>query len=168
MAGRPRRIEDFRILVVEDHQEVRELMAAYLRGLFPNIETAADGEEALARAVQERPDLVLLDIMLPRMDGYEVCRRLRADPKTAGASIVMVTALSRVEDIERAVEAGADDYLTKPINRVELTLRVRSLLRFRRLQLELDETLALMDSLHIEDGRIHPAPSDEQDVKGPH
>ena len=157
MPTQPRRIEDFRILVVEDHPESQELIVAYLRGFFNNIVTAPDGETALTLAAQEPPDLVLLDLMLPRMDGYEVCRRLRGNPATATTAVIVVTALTKVENIERAVEAGADDYLTKPINRAELTLRVRSLLRLRHLRLELDETLALMDQLHIEDGRIWPA-----------
>ena len=162
----PRRIEDFRILIVEDHPQSLELMTAWLSPSFPNIVTALDGEAALDLVARDPPDLILLDIMLPKLDGFEVCRRLKADPATRSIPIVMVTGLSGTENIERAVEAGADDFLTKPVSRAELHLRVRSLLRLRHLQQELRETLEFIDHLQIQDGRIKPGPAeaDEKDT----
>jgi len=159
---RPPHAEAFTILIVEDHPESLELMEAYLRTRYPLIVTATDGEAALAAVAELHPVLILLDIMLPRLDGFEVCRRLKADPATKSISIVMVTGLTGADNIERAVAAGADDFLTKPINGAELRLRVRSLLRLRHLQRELDETLDLMDHLQIEDGAIRPAPPDRE------
>jgi len=84
------------------------------------VHTASDGVEALAQVPRVKPDLILLDIMMPRMSGFEVCRRLKADPKTRDIPILMVTALNELGDIERGVESGTDDFLTKPINKLEL------------------------------------------------
>jgi two-component system, OmpR family, alkaline phosphatase synthesis response regulator PhoP len=94
-----------------------------------------------------KPDLLLLDIMMPKMSGYEICRKLKADPATRPIPICMVTALTEEGDIEKAVEAGTDDFLSKPINKWELLTRVRSLLRVRHLQNELERTLAYLDEV---------------------
>src|SRR5205085_6872401 len=99
--------------------------------------TAADGEETLRLVRTWHPDLILLDIMMPKISGFEVCKRLRADPATRGVAVLMVTALDQPSDVERAVEAGTDDFLTKPINKTELLLRVRALLKSRHNQKEL-------------------------------
>ncbi|HSB60271.1 MAG TPA: response regulator, partial [Vicinamibacteria bacterium] len=106
--------------------------------------TAASGLEALARIETERPDLVLLDVVMPEMSGYEVCRRIRANPATTALPVVMVTALDPGEERIKGIEAGADDFLTKPINRPELLARVRSLLRIKTFH---DELVALNRSL---------------------
>ena len=134
-----------RILVVDDNEQNVELLQAYLELLPVEVETSADGLQAMARVEDgERPlpDLVLLDVMMPRMSGFEVCQRLKEDPRTRSIPVMMVTALNEAGDIERAVEAGTDDFLTKPVNKLELITRVKSLLRLRCLKKELERTEA--------------------------
>jgi CheY-like chemotaxis protein len=133
-----------RILVVDDNEQNRELIIAYLDDLETcSVDTAADGIEALEKTSGEnQPDLILLDVMMPRMSGFEVCRKLKTNPQTRDIPIIMVTALNELGDIERAVENGTDDFVTKPVNRLELVTRIKSLLRVRHLKNELDRTLA--------------------------
>ena len=135
-----------KVLVVDDNAQQLELLLAYMEDL-PEVTLvpAMDGEEALARVATDHPDLVLLDLMIPKISGFEVCRRLKSSPETRDVPVVMVTALSEMGDIERGVECGTDDFLTKPVNRVELVTRVRSLLRMRHLKRDLDRTLAQLD-----------------------
>ncbi|HVS70172.1 MAG TPA: response regulator [Phycisphaerae bacterium] len=135
------------ILVVDDVPQNVELLVEYLDSLNSTIHTASDGLEALDLVPKVKPDLILLDIMMPRMSGFEVCRRLKADPKTRDIPILMVTALNELGDIERGVESGTDDFLTKPINKLELLTRVKSLLRVRQYKSELDRTLAYLDEI---------------------
>ncbi|MGH6980414.1 MAG: response regulator, partial [Stellaceae bacterium] len=125
-----------RILVVDDVTVNVRLLEAKLASEYFNVLTAFNGEKALEIAKAERPDLVLLDVMMPGMDGFEVCKRLKADPVTAEIPVVMVTALSDVSDRVKGLEAGADDFLTKPVNDVALFARVRSLVRLRRMMEE--------------------------------
>ncbi len=122
-----------RVLVVDDTAANANLLADLLRhhGFVPLL--AANGESALAMTAAESPDLVLLDVVMPGMDGFETCRRIRAVPGNAMLPVVMVTALESKEDRIRGIEAGADDFLSKPINVHELLARVRSLLRIKRL-----------------------------------
>jgi two-component system cell cycle response regulator len=122
-----------RILVVDDVMVNVRLLEAKLASEYFNVVTAFNGEKALEVARTERPDLVLLDVMMPGMDGFEVCQRLKADPVTAEIPVVMVTALSDVADRVKGLEAGADDFLTKPVNDVALFARVRSLVRLKRM-----------------------------------
>ena len=117
-------------------------MEAYLAELDCEVKGSADGEETLRIVETWKPDLILLDIMMPKISGFEVCKRLRSNPATQDLAVLMVTALDQSSDVERAVEAGTDDFLTKPINKTELLLRVRSLLKGRRLKRELDRALA--------------------------
>jgi two-component system cell cycle response regulator len=135
------------ILVVDDVPQNVELLLAYLETLNCTLHVAVDGIDALEKVPKVKPDLILLDIMMPRMSGFEVCRRLKADPKTRDIPILMVTALNELGDIERGVESGTDDFLTKPINKLELLTRVKSLLRVRQYKSELDRTLAYLDEI---------------------
>ncbi|MFP3938022.1 MAG: response regulator [Phycisphaerae bacterium] len=135
------------ILVVDDNEQNLELLVAYLEPTGCNIRTARDGVEAMEAIEQELPDLILLDIMMPRMSGFEVCRKLKSAPATRDVPVIMVTALHELGDIERGVESGTDDFISKPVNRLELLTRVRSLLRVRHLKTELDRTLAYLTEL---------------------
>ena len=122
-----------KILVVDDTTKNVKLLADLLTVKGYAVITAASGREALAQVEAERPDLVLLDVVMPEMSGYEVCRKIRANPATEILPIVMVTALDPAEERIKGLEAGADDFLTKPINQAELLARVRSLLRIKQL-----------------------------------
>ncbi|MFP6701722.1 MAG: response regulator, partial [Planctomycetaceae bacterium] len=115
-----------RLLIADDNQQNRELLEAYLGDDGYEIAMACDGQETLDMVQSFGPDLVLLDIMMPRLSGYEVCQQLKDADATQDIPILMVTALNEMGDIERAVEAGCDDFLTKPVNRLELTTRVKS------------------------------------------
>jgi adenylate cyclase len=119
------------VLVVDDQAPNRKLLADLLSTQGYGIETAESGEQALAKVAAAAPDLVLLDIVMPGLNGYEVCRRLRSDPATSVLPVVMVTALDPTEERIKGLQAGADDFLTKPINRPELLARVKSLLRIK-------------------------------------
>ena len=143
----PQQIAESRVLVVDDNLQNLELLVAYLDSLPCEVSTAADGIEALEKVQQVRPDLILLDIMMPRMSGFEVCRKIKSDPETRDIPIIMVTALNELGDIERGVESGTDDFITKPVNRLELVTRVKSLLRVRHLKSELDRTLAYLNDV---------------------
>lgn len=120
-----------RILVVDDILPNVKLLEAKLRNDYYEVFTATSGQEALDQVEEHRPDLVLLDVMMPGMDGFEVCRRLKANPALAHIPVVMVTALTDPEDKVRGLEAGADDFLSKPINDIALMARVRSLVRLK-------------------------------------
>ncbi len=142
-----RKVTDSRILVVDDNAQNLELLVDNLDSLGCKVSTAKDGLEALDKVRNERCDLILLDIMMPRMSGFEVCRKLKSDPATRDIPILMVTALHELGDIERGVECGTDDFISKPVNRLELLTRVRSLLRVSHLQNELDRTLAYLSEV---------------------
>ncbi len=139
--------DDSKILIADDNQQNLELLQAYMESTPYDVRTAADGQQVLDAVAADPPDLILLDIMMPKVSGFEVCRKLKSDPTTHDIPIVMVTALSEMSDIERAVDCGTDDFLTKPVNRLELLTRVRSLLRVRHLQNELERTLAYLAEL---------------------
>ena len=128
-----------RILIVDDHEDNIELLRARLEARGYAIDTARDGEEALARVASVPPDLILLDVMMPRIDGFEVVRRLKANKALPFIPIILQTALDSTEHKVEGLDAGADDYITKPINFAELEARVKSMLRIKRLQDALEE-----------------------------
>ncbi len=132
-------IRGSKVLVVDDNPQNTELVSAYLETLPVEVATAIDGVEAMAQAERFRPDVVLLDVMMPRMSGFEVCQKIKQNPALRDTVVIMVTALHEVGDFERAVECGCDDFITKPVNKLELVTRVRSLLRVRVLRRMLDE-----------------------------
>ena len=162
----PDLMSDSTILIVDDNDQNVELLQAYLEVLPCRIVTASDGLEAIRLiedTEQATPDLILLDVMMPRMSGFEVCRKLKEDPATRSIPIMMVTALNELGDIERGVESGTDDFLTKPVNKLELITRVKSLLRVRHLKRELDRTMA-----YIQDMQSRPhIPSPGRAADGP-
>src|SRR5437763_15554933 len=126
-----------RVLVVDDVELNVKLLEAKLSSEYFEVIIADNGPTALELAESVLPALILLDVMMPRMDGFEVCRRLKANPRTADIPVVMVTALSDVADRLRGLEAGADDFLTKPVSDIALFARVRSLVRMKRMMDEL-------------------------------
>lgn len=129
------------ILLVDDNEQNLELLLAYLEDLPCQVETACDGVQALEKMARLNPDLVVLDIMMPRMSGYQVCEKIKSDPAMRDTPVIMVTALNEVGDVERAIDAGTDDFLTKPVNRLELVTRVTSLLRVRMMKRQLDKAV---------------------------
>ena len=141
------------ILIVDDNAQNAELLQAYLEPLDCRIHMAADGIEAMQLVAQSPPDIILLDIMMPRMSGFEVCRRLKEDPATRDIPIIMVTALNELADIERGVDSGADDFLSKPVNKLELITRVKSLLRVRHLKSELERTLSYLADIEEQENQ---------------
>jgi CheY-like chemotaxis protein len=128
-----------RILVVDDNPQNLELMYAYLEGLGCQLQTAEDGVVAMELIGAKAPDLVLLDVMMPRMSGFEVCRKIKANPTTRDVVVIMVTALNEVADFERAVECGTNDFIAKPVNKHELLTRVKSLLQLSLLKRQFDQ-----------------------------
>jgi CheY-like chemotaxis protein len=117
-----------RILIADDNQANAELLEAYLADVDCELQIAVDGEDTLAKAESFRPDLILLDVMMPRRSGFEVCQQLKSQPSTSSIMVLMVTALNELGDIERAVQAGTDDFLSKPINKLALVKRVKIML----------------------------------------
>jgi class 3 adenylate cyclase len=130
--------EKARILVVDDQPQNVKLLEHVLSLSGYEVLTALSGAEGLEKLTSGKPDLVLLDVVMPRMSGYEVCRAIRADPATALLPVVMVTALDPGEERVKGIEAGADDFLSKPINQAEILARVKSLLRIRTLQRQVE------------------------------
>jgi two-component system alkaline phosphatase synthesis response regulator PhoP len=116
------------VLIADDNPQILELLEAYLEVLPVRTSLATDGEATLAAVQESLPDLVLLDVMMPKRSGFEVCRMMKDDPRTREVPIIMVTALNEVGDEERAREAGADVFVSKPVNKLELLGHVRRLL----------------------------------------
>ena len=135
------------VLLVDDNEQNLELLEAYLEELRCEIRKAKDGLEAIESVAQVAPDLILLDVMMPRMSGFQACKKLKSDAATKDIPIVMVTALSEVSDVEHAVDVGADDFLSKPVNRLELVTRVRSLLKLAEAKRELRRAMQEIERL---------------------
>src|SRR6266581_4735731 len=146
-----------RVLVVDDVEANVKLLEAKLSSEYFDVLSAYSGRTALQIADTELPDVILLDVMMPRMDGFEVCRRLKANPRTADVPVVMVTALSDVANRLRGLEVGADDFLTKPVNDIALFARVRSLARLKRMRDELRLREEVCGHFATEDGEVEPA-----------
>jgi CheY-like chemotaxis protein len=130
--------EKYRILIADDNQANVELLEAFLGDLDCETQIAIDGQETLDKVASFRPHLILLDIMMPKLSGFEVCKQIKGDPATRSIMILMVTALNELGDIERAVSAGTDDFLSKPVNKVELVKRVENMLRLKDVSDEVD------------------------------
>jgi diguanylate cyclase (GGDEF)-like protein len=146
-----KKLERSRILVVDDIQLNRKLLKTYLEGAGYEVIQAEDGLQALKRIEEDGPDLILLDIMMPKMNGYQVCRRIKAEERTNFLPVIMVTALNELEDKIKGMDAGADDFICKPFNKLELLARVKSLLRIKQLhdalELKIEELEAAKDQL---------------------
>ena len=139
------------VLIVDDNPQNVELLQAFLESLPVRIVTAVDGLDALNKVAEHSPDLILLDIMMPQMSGFQVCRRIKSDPKTRDIQVLMVTALNELGDIEQANEVGTDDFVSKPVNKIELLTRVKSLLRVRHLKSELERALSYLNEIEQEE-----------------
>jgi CheY-like chemotaxis protein len=139
--------EKNRILIADDNQPNRELLEAYLSEVDCDVEHAADGQETLAKVKSFKPDLILLDVMMPKLSGFEVCQKLKADPAGRKIMILMVTALNEAGDIERAVKAGTDDFLSKPVNKTELLKRVENMLKLKDVTDELERLRRYIDEM---------------------
>jgi CheY-like chemotaxis protein len=135
------------ILVVDDNQQNLELLQVYLEDVDCRAVPARDGLEALEIIAKEPPDLILLDVMMPKMSGFEVCRRIKNDPKTSDIPVIMVTALNEFGDIERAIDSGTDDFLSKPVNKLELLTRIKTMLKLKHLSDKLERTLAYLSEI---------------------
>ncbi len=136
-----------KILIAEDNPEGAELLEAYLDGADYDIDTAVDGDDTLKKVQTFHPDLILLDVMMPKISGFEVCKRLKSKPETRGTIILMITALDQHHDIDRSVEVGTNDFLTKPINKAELLLRIKAALASRQHADPLEQTLAYIEGV---------------------
>ena len=123
--------EQHRVLIADDVAANSELLEAYLIDVDCETDIAVDGNEAMEKVASFKPDLILLDVMMPKLSGFEVCQKIKSDPATSNTMVLMVTALNELGDIERAVDAGTNDFLSKPVNRVELVKRVENLLKLK-------------------------------------
>ena len=141
------RVKTPTILVVDDNQENLELLQAYLEDLDCRTVPARDGLQALEIIADSAPDLVLLDVMMPKMSGFEVCKRIKNDPKTSDIPIIMVTALNEFGDIEHGIDSGTDDFISKPVNKLELLTRVKTMLKLKHLSDRLERTLAYLSEI---------------------
>jgi diguanylate cyclase (GGDEF)-like protein len=139
------------VLVVDDDPDVARFVEVNLRSAGYNVTVASDGEEALAQAVELRPDLVLLDVMMPKLDGFEVAQRLRRDPRTSSSSIIMLTAKALSADKVLGLSSGADDYIIKPFDPVELLARVKGTLRRAREMRALSPLTGLAGNIRIQE-----------------
>lgn len=140
-------METPKILIADDNPTNVELLEAYLSGVDCQIATAVDGQDTLDQVRRFQPDLILLDIMMPKLSGFEVCKAVKGDPATQGIMVLMVTALNERGDIERGVQAGCDDFLSKPVNKVELLKRVENMLKLRMVTDELERLRRYIDSM---------------------
>jgi CheY-like chemotaxis protein len=141
-----------RILIADDNEPNRELLEAYLADVRCEVEHSVDGQDTLAKVKSFQPDLILLDVMMPKLSGFEVCQQLKEDSATRKIMVLMVTALNEAGDIERAVKAGTDDFLSKPVNRTELLKRVENMLKLKDVRDENERLRRYIDEMENRDG----------------
>ena len=141
-----------KILIADDNATNVELLEVYLSEVDCEVATAVDGRDTLEKVSRFRPDLILLDIMMPKLSGFEVCKKIKERPATKDIMILMVTALNEPGDIERAVLAGCDDFLSKPVNKLELLKRVENMLKLRHVTDELERLRRYIDSIEEASG----------------
>jgi two-component system alkaline phosphatase synthesis response regulator PhoP len=141
-----------RILIADDNQPNIELLEAFLGDVDCEIAIAVDGRDTLDKVAGFKPDLILLDVMMPKLSGFEVCKKLKQDPATRSIMILMVTALNELGDIERAVDSGTDDFLSKPVNKVELVKRVENMLKLRHVTDENERLRRYIQGMEDESG----------------
>jgi CheY-like chemotaxis protein len=141
-----------RILIADDNAPNVELLEAFLADIECDMAVAVDGRDTLDKVASFKPDLILLDVMMPKLSGFEVCRTLKQDPKTRGIMILMVTALNELGDIERAVNAGTDDFISKPVNKLELLKRVENMLKVLNLTDELERLRRYIQGMEDDTG----------------
>ena len=152
------------VLVVDDNLQNLELLQAYLEDLDCQTIPAHDGLEAMEIVTENPPDLILLDVMMPKMSVFEVCKRVKNDPKTSDIPVIMVTALNEFGDIERGIDSGTDDFLSKPVNKLELLTRVKTMLKLKHLSDKLERTLAYLSEIE-QKAQIVKSDSDNQPSK---
>jgi CheY-like chemotaxis protein len=140
-----------RILIADDNPQNVELLEAYLSDTDCLTATAVDGRDTLEKIARFQPDLILLDIMMPKLSGFEVSKIVKDDPATHDIMILVVTALNEPGDVERAVAAGCDDFISKPINKLELLKRVENLVKLRHVTDELERLRRYIDSMEDDD-----------------
>lgn len=151
-ANKPAADRRSRILIADDNQPNVELMEAFLSEVDCDIAVAVDGRDTLEKVAAFQPDLILLDVMMPKLSGFEVCKQIKSDPATKGTMVLMVTALNELGDIERGVDSGTDDYLSKPVNKVELVKRVENMLKLRHVTDELERLRRYIQDLEDDSG----------------
>ena len=137
----------YKILIADDNPTNVELMEAFLAECDYKIAVAVDGQDTLDKTREFQPDLILLDIMMPKLSGFEVCEKLKSNQETKDIMILMITALTERGDIEKAVMAGCDDYLSKPVSKLELLKRVENMLKFRSVTDELERLRRYIDQM---------------------
>ena len=141
-----------KILIADDNQANCELLEAYLASVDCEVQVAVDGQDALDKVAQFEPDLILLDVMMPKLSGFEVCETLKENPTTRRIMVLMVTALNERGDIERAVQAGTDDFLSKPVNQVELIKRVENMLKLKDVTDEVNRLRCYIEEMEASAG----------------
>jgi len=146
-------MSDNRILLADDNLTNVELLQAYLEEVDCESAVAVDGQDTLDKVAEFKPHLILLDIMMPKLSGFEVCKMLKSNPDTSGIMILMVTALNELGDIERAIASGCDDFLSKPVNKLELLKRVDNMLKLRNISDELDRLRTYINGVEDTDER---------------
>ncbi len=166
-----------RVLIVDDIATNVRLLEARLTAEYFEVRTASSGRDALAICDEGQTDIVLLDVMMPEMDGFEVCRRLKANPKTSHVPVLMITALDQTSDRVKGLQAGADDFLTKPVDDVQLMARVKSLVRLKALtdelrsraqtgqEIAIEDAMRAMDAANSENGHILLVDSDPRSAE---